>query len=150
MCVCVCVYVCLYIFEMLKDNSTLLNIYVRKLSLEDHPAFIEEERLAVRLKQLYHQYFILLERGALFYLVSRLKNVIQSLEELINKDIDPSDDSDDVLMLDYLSNDLLESLPAVIELRQDFQSLTANIYSIWSQIKDIRSKNGFTRYIKHN
>ena len=120
---------------------------MRKLALEDHPAFIEEERLAVRLKQLYHQYFILLERGALFYLVSRLKNVISSLEELINKDIDPSDDSDDVLMLDYLSNDLLESLPAVLELRQDFQSLTTNIYSIWSQIKDMRSKNGFTRYL---
>ena len=133
------------------DNRALLNVHVGTLRLEEHPLLIEEERLAVRLRQLYSQYSLLYENSAMFYLVSRLNNVIDSLEDLIDKvgKYDEEEDENEYLnhllnMIEYLKNDILESVPALRDLRDEANSLTNSLYETWKQIKKVRQDQGFT------
>lgn len=59
----------------LDDGRALLTVQVRRMVLEEHPMFINEERLAVRLRFMYSQYCLLYEHGALHYLAQRLAAV---------------------------------------------------------------------------
>ena len=124
-------------------NRSTLNIYVRNLQLEDHPLFIQEERLAVQLKRQFSQYSVLYERGAVFYLVRRLCSVIDTLEQLLQSPF-AGEDSDEELMISYLAGDLHAALPAVAELRKTTQAISSSIYETWKAIKEERTKQGFT------
>lgn len=124
-------------------HRATLNIHVRGLVLEAHPLFIDEERLAVRLKQQFSQYSVLYERGAIFYLVKRLKAVMDSLEQLLATPFS-SEDSDEELVIAYLAGDLKSTVPAIAELRKVTQSITSSVYETWKGIKEERARQGFT------
>ncbi len=133
------------------DSRALLNVHAGMLTLEEHPIMIEEERLAVQLKQLYSQYCLLYENSAMFFLVSRLNTVIESLEDLLGQANKYDDDNDDAIeqketmdMIEYLMKDILESVPAIRDLRDNANDLTHTLYDTWRKIKKVRHDQGFT------
>ena len=129
------------------ESRAILNVHVGTLTIEEHPILIEEERLAVQLKQLYTQYCLLYENSAMFFLVSRLNTVIESLEDLLGQVGDYEDDEvqhrETMDMIEYLIHDIQESVPAIRNLRDTANSLTSSLYDTWKKIKEVRRKQEF-------
>ena len=121
---------------------SILRVDVRRITLSDHPLFLDEERKSMELKSLFAQYRVLYEHGATAYLTYRLHAVIEELERLSN--ITPEElEEEELQAMTFLYHDLLETLPSLCELKNTVHNLTASIYDLWRELKKIRMDQNF-------
>lgn len=118
----------------------------------------EEERQYARLKSSYTVYQSLLSNHTLPYLLTRLVALFHSLGALESSAAAAAagtgtagasagaaageEEGDDLSALSAVYFDVLETLPALAELRAALDSLTASIYADWRALQDVRKAQG--------
>ena len=124
------------------QSKSLLRINIHEIKLLSHNLMNDEELIYHSMKKAYVQYIAIFENKTIQYLSYRLLSIINELKRFIKEnDRGITADTIDTLILHY--RDLLETLPALCELRTNVDTLAANLYNNWRNIQEMRRQKGF-------
>ncbi len=125
------------------QSKSLLRINIHEMKLLSHSLMNDEELIYHSMKKAYVQYIAIFENKTMQYLSYRLLSIINELKRFIkeNSDRGITASTVDTLLLHY--RDLMETLPALCELRSNVDTLAANLYNNWRNIQELRRQKGF-------
>ncbi len=124
------------------QSKSLLRINIHEMKLLSHNLMNDEELIYHSMKKAYVQYIAIFENKTIQYLSYRLLSIINELKRFIKEnDRGITADTIDTLLLHY--RDLVETLPALCELRTNVDTLAANLYNNWRNIQELRRQKGF-------
>jgi hypothetical protein len=129
-------------------NRSILRLHVHQISVKDFPLISLEEKKFNDMKSAFAVYRSMFEHQTLPYLTNRVVVVLHELTRLVQHSDELARngealEADDLLLLKNLYFDLTESLPLLRELRSSIDTLTANLYDDWKEMKEIRRSAGF-------
>eukprot|EP01041_Mallomonas_annulata_P001440 gene1440-2773_t len=128
--------------KAIEHNTLRLHLY--KLHITNHPLMSTEEKLNIHIKKLYSKYKQIFKQRIISYLSYRLSALLDKLKSYSECETDDIlNDSHSSATLRLLYNDLIETLPALVEIRLSLELLTQDMIRIWNQIQEIRSSQGF-------
>jgi hypothetical protein len=144
-------------------SRAILRVHLHTIHVHSHPSMSIEERLFVTLRTTYSKYAAVFEQRATGYLTYRLMALVLEIKRLssmiaaADKDVGRSDagnkennsppletPSDHVIALTRLFEDLVETLPALLQIRVALDSLAASLYQSWRDLLEIRQRQGFS------
>ena len=121
-------------------KRSTLRVHVHTLHIKQHPLMNAEEKLYAILKGYYAKYILVYEQRATGYLSYRLVALIIGIRKISEKS---ELDENDFILLKGCYNDLIETLPSLIDLREAIDNLAGIMYQSWKDLQDARLKQGF-------
>jgi len=133
-----------------KSNLKALDIRINGVLINDHPLFLDEERIYAKLKTLHSQYSLLFEHRATIYLSYRLYAAILELKKAVEI-LETCEPEDFTFTYDEYSHtlsasyeEIIQVLPALHDVKKTMDTLGSSIYTTWKELKAARTKQTFT------
>lgn len=126
------------------QKRTVLRLSIMRIALTKHPLMCREEMLFVQLKQLYSKYRALFEQNIFSYLAYRLSVLLSEMRTLsMRSSDDVLQDQNLITTVRNLYNDLIGTVPMLLELRESFERLSIDISTLWTELQEARRLQGF-------
>mgnify|MGYP005992880053 CR=1 FL=1 len=121
-------------------------LHLHQLLLSDHPLMSFEERQLVQLKAIYTQYRSLFEQKILEFLTQRLLVLTSELATAVSAQYyDKEYTEEEIQALRGTYRDLVETIPALVELNEAVDTLSSRVYEGWREIQELRLRSGVHR-----
>lgn len=123
------------------SQRSILRIHLHQIELASHQLMSNEENIYHSMRQSYSQYTSIFDNKAIMYLNYRTFALIDAMKHITRKREELDKDDIDSLSLHY--RDLMETLPALCELRAAVDVLASTLYQKWRELQDVRRRQGY-------